>query len=76
MAAFRSLTADREPLELFKLEALRGRPLNPTPAQANSTDLPLHLFEWSQSSQDGVEISDVKSVNHLEARDPVTVRVM
>lgn len=76
MAAFRSLTADREPLEAFKLAASKRSPPKSPSVQTDSTALPLHLFEWSQSSQDGVEISDVRSVADLEAREPATVRAM
>ncbi|KAJ4987546.1 hypothetical protein SVAN01_07003 [Stagonosporopsis vannaccii] len=76
MAAFRSLTADREPLEPFKLAALRGSFPKLASAQTDNTELSLHLFEWSQSSRDGVEVSDVRSVADLEARDPVSVRVI
>lgn len=78
MAAFRSLTADRQPLEDFKSGASKLR--SPTSKDAKSGDssstLPLHLFEWSQSSQDGVEIENIDCVSKLEARDPATVRVM
>ncbi|KAH6642423.1 hypothetical protein C7974DRAFT_302739 [Boeremia exigua] len=76
MAAFRSLTADRNPLEAFKVTALRSCGPKSVLAKTDGTDLPLHLFEWSQSSQDGVEISNVRTVTELEARDPATVRVI
>lgn len=76
MAAFRSLTSDREPLEAFKLAAFRSYNSEQNLFKANDTDLPLHLFEWSQASQDGVEIMDVRSVTDLEARNPSTVRVV
>ena len=78
MAAFRSLTSDRKPLETFKLEASKA--YNPKSIDAKSKDagtaLHLHLFEWSQSSQEGTENSNIRSVSELEARDPVTVRVV
>jgi hypothetical protein len=73
MAAFRSLTANREPLENF--EALSPKVIY-AKSKSPSAALPLHLFEWSQSNQDGKEISNLKSVPELEARDPATVRVM
>ncbi|KAJ8111521.1 hypothetical protein OPT61_g5900 [Boeremia exigua] len=76
MAAFRSLTADRRPLEAFKAQASRAGNPKLGCSDTNTSSLPLHLFEWSQNSQDGVEISNVRSVTDLEARDPATVRVV
>ncbi len=76
MAAFRSLSADREPLKAFKLQASNSCSLNPFSSKTYESELPMHIFEWSQSSQDGIEISNLRSVNDLEARDTATVRVM
>lgn len=76
MAAFRSLIADRQPLEAFKLQASRCSNSKSSLFDNKASEIPLHLFEWSQSSQDGTEVSNVRSVDALEARDPATVRVM
>ncbi|KAJ4357070.1 hypothetical protein N0V95_002808 [Ascochyta clinopodiicola] len=78
MAAFRSLTADRQPLQNFEWEASRGQSSKSLDAKSRLSDvkLPLHLFEWSQGSQDGLEVSDISSVSELEAREPATVRVI
>jgi hypothetical protein len=84
MAAFRSLTADRQPLEVFKSAASRNcgdKPVDRNDKivgndKIDDTTLPLHLFEWSQSSQDGVETSNVRSVSELVARSVPTVRVL
>ncbi len=76
MAAFRSLTSDKEPLKRFVLEAFKCSKIVGADKRNAKSDLPLHLFEWSQSRQDGAEFGDVKSVSDLEARDAATVRVM
>ncbi|KAF1923809.1 uncharacterized protein M421DRAFT_74461 [Didymella exigua CBS 183.55] len=77
MAAFRSLTADRQTFEPFKLAArTRSARSIDEKSKSASTELPLHLFEWSQSNQDGVEVKNVRSVTDLEARDVPTVRVV
>ena len=76
MAAFRSLTADRQPYEPFKLAAQNRGEFIDGKRKTAGTELPLHLFEWSQSSQDGVEVRNVQSVSELEARDVPTVRVL
>lgn len=77
MAAFRSLTADRQPFKPFELAAQNcsTRLINEK-SKASRTELPLHLFEWSQISQDEVEVNDIRSVSELEARDVPTVRVL
>ncbi|KAF9701755.1 hypothetical protein EKO04_000282 [Ascochyta lentis] len=78
MAAFRSLTANRQPWQDFEYKALRGHSPESLDAKSRRSNvkLPLNLFEWSHGSQDGLEISDIKSVSELEARDPATVRVI
>ena len=78
MAAFRSLTANSEPLDHFKNEALKscGPKSVDSKSQKGDIKLPLHLFEWSQDSQDGKEISNIESVSKLSSRDPATVRVV
>lgn len=78
MAAFRSLAADRSPLKSFTTAAANsdGPKLPDGKRRTASSDLPLHLYEWSQSSQDGIEVSSVQSVSELETRDVPTVRVL
>jgi len=78
MAAFRSLTANRLPLEPYIVAAASGRSAKPPDGRGRITNtaLPLHLYEWSQSSQDGVEVSGLTSVSNLEARDVPTIRVV
>jgi hypothetical protein len=78
MAAFRSLTANRLPLEPYIVASGSRRGIKPRDGkgQIANTALPLHLFEWSQSSQDGVEVSGITSVSDLDARDVPTVRVV
>ncbi|KZM24597.1 uncharacterized protein EKO05_0008697 [Ascochyta rabiei] len=78
MATFRSMTANRQPLQDFDREVSRAYSSESLDAKSRlfDTTLPLHLFEWSQGSQDGLEISDIKSVSELEAREPATVRVI
>lgn len=77
MAAFRSLTADRQPLIDFeKASTARASKSGDAQNRGSRDELDLHLFEWSESSQDGVEVSGVGSVSALETRTPATVRVM
>lgn len=73
MAYFRSLTADRRPLEEFK-----GKVPKPVAGKGDksSPHIPLHVFEWSQNIPDGVEISGITSVEELESRSQGEVRVM
>lgn len=78
MATFRSLAADRFPFKSFTDAAANSRgPKSPDGKRGTAnTDLPLHLYEWSQSSQDGIEVSGIQSVSELESRDVPTVRVL
>jgi hypothetical protein len=77
MAAFRSLTADRLPFKPYSVAANDcNTKLFSRKGRVGNADLPLHLYEWSQSSQDGVEVSGIRSVSDLEARDIPTVRVV
>lgn len=78
MAAFRSLTAERLPLDPFIVAAANARVAKSPDGKGRvaNTDLPLHLYEWSQSSQDGIEVSGIRSVSDLESRDVPTVRVL
>lgn len=78
MAAFRSLVADRLPLEPYIIAAKNSHNAKSPDGkgQVDNNDVPLRLYEWSQSRQDGIEVSDIKSVSDLEARDVPTVRVV
>jgi hypothetical protein len=77
MATFRSLTADRLPFEPYSAVANGCNAELPSGnGRVANTDLPLHLYEWSQSSQDGVEVSGIRSVSDLETRGIPTVRVL
>ncbi|KAH7392943.1 hypothetical protein BKA66DRAFT_547318 [Pyrenochaeta sp. MPI-SDFR-AT-0127] len=73
MASFRSLTADRRPLEEFKAKVPKSVPGK---RDASNANIPLHVFEWSQSTPDGVEISGLRSVEELESRSQGVVRVI
>jgi lysozyme family protein len=73
MASFRSLTADGQPLEDFRKAVPKANGIQ-TPPQTPS--LHVHLFEWSQSSQDGTESSGLKSIEELESQNTSTVRVL
>lgn len=73
MRSFRSLTADRRPLEEFKARGFRSMPGK---VSASSSNIPLHVFEWSQGSPNGTEISGLCSVQELESRSQGTVRVV
>jgi hypothetical protein len=73
MASFRSLTADTQPLEDFEKAVSKAKAVQTTP---QNPALHVHLFEWSQSSQDGVESSGLKPIEELESQNTSTVRVL
>jgi hypothetical protein len=73
MASFRSLTANRRPFEEFKLR------ISKTAADKDeviSTDINLHLFEWSDNIALDRGKGVLRSVEELEAESRGTVRVM
>jgi hypothetical protein len=73
MASFRSLTADTQPLEDFEKAVPKAKVVHTAP---QNPALHVHLFEWSQSSQDGIESSGLKSIEELESQNTSTVRVL
>ncbi|KAF1831693.1 hypothetical protein BDW02DRAFT_649673 [Decorospora gaudefroyi] len=73
MASFRSLTANRGPLEEFRARIPRTVKTKEDTAHRN---IDFHLFEWSGSHSQGRERSGLRSVEELEAESEGTVRVI
>jgi hypothetical protein len=73
MSSFRSLSADRKPLDEFER---RASLFAATPPGATSTGITLDLFEWRENGAQGVEKCDLKSVQELESKSEGAVRVM
>ncbi|KAF2855237.1 hypothetical protein T440DRAFT_486207 [Plenodomus tracheiphilus IPT5] len=70
---FRSLAADHTPLDEFHFsipEVKRAK------RQGSDSYLPLHVFEWSESQSDGIEICDVRSVEKLLTQSQGSVRIV
>lgn len=73
MSSFRSLTADREPLEEFKRRASQFETKR---LDATSTDLALNLYEWSDSTAYGVEKRGLESAQGFDSKSEGVIRVM
>jgi hypothetical protein len=65
MASFRSLTADRQPLNEFKSRASKI-----------TSGIDLHIFEWAENTTTGCERSGLRSAGELDAHSEGAVRVM
>jgi hypothetical protein len=72
MPAFRSLTADKQTLQVFRTCVLES---NTAKCQVSDHTLPLHLFEWSRG-QEGSESGGIKSIARLRSQNQSTIRVM
>ncbi|KAF2129100.1 hypothetical protein P153DRAFT_341599 [Dothidotthia symphoricarpi CBS 119687] len=73
MASFMSLTSDRLPLEAFKAKLPKITTAHHTP---NNVEIPLHLFQWSESGNRGSEIGGIRSMTELETYSQPTVRIL
>jgi hypothetical protein len=73
MSSFRSLTADRKPLDEFER---RASLFAATQRGATSTGITLDLFEWRENAAQGVDKCNLKSVQELESKSEGAVRVM
>ncbi|CAN9223523.1 unnamed protein product [Alternaria alternata] len=71
MSSFRSLTADRKPLDEFER---RASLLAAIQRGATSTGITLDLFEWRENAAQGVDKCGLKSVQELESESEGAIR--
>ncbi|KAF1844803.1 uncharacterized protein K460DRAFT_285040 [Cucurbitaria berberidis CBS 394.84] len=73
MTSFRSLTADLRPLQEFEARIPR---VFTKERDGGNSNIPLHVFKWSEGTPNGTEISGLKSVEELETQCQGTIRVI